>query len=94
MASNNSVPSWMSEVKEDAIKTSEWAELSKHIYDAVDQHLSQSHVSYFTDLTEAEKSLLLERAARSLAASNGGMFKNALFLIKIVKSLHFKRSHL
>jgi hypothetical protein len=74
MANASSVPSWMSEVKEDTIKTNEWNELSKHIYDAVDQHLSQSHVSYFTDLTEAEKNLLLERAARSLASSNGGIY--------------------
>ncbi len=29
-------------------------------------------MSYFTDLTEAEKNLLLERAARSLASSDGG----------------------
>jgi hypothetical protein len=46
--------------------------LSRHIYEAVDQHLSQSHVSYFTDLTEAERNLLLERAARSLSSSDGG----------------------
>jgi len=80
---NSSVPSWMSEVKEDTIKTNEWNELSKHIYDAVDQHLSQSHVSYFTDLTEAEKNLLLERAARSLASSNGGILRLFKFLFKI-----------
>ena len=82
MAKNSSVPSWMSEVKEDTIKTNEWNELSKHIYDAVDQHLSQSHVSYFTDLTEAEKNLLLERAARSLASSNGGDIKLEIILKK------------
>ena len=34
--------------------------------------MSQSHVSIFSELKEAEKSLLLERAARSLAASDGG----------------------
>ena len=83
MANGSSVPSWMSEVKEDTIKTNEWNELSKHIYDAVDQHLSQSHVSYFTDLTEAEKNLLLERAARSLASSNGGIY---IYILKLYKN--------
>ncbi|CAF0957674.1 unnamed protein product [Brachionus calyciflorus] len=68
----NSIPSWLIDVREDTTKSNEWAELSKHIYDAVDQHLSQSHVNYFSELTEDEKNLLLERAARSLASSDGG----------------------
>ena len=51
--------------------------MSRHIYDAVDQMLSQSHVPYFTDLSEAEKNVLLERAARSLTSSDGGkVFEN------------------
>ncbi len=33
----------------------------------------QNHVTNFTELKEAEKSLLLERAARSLASSDGGI---------------------
>lgn len=40
---------------------------------------------YFTDLTEAEKSLLLERAARSLASSDGG---------KVYENLQSKLSYL
>jgi hypothetical protein len=42
-------------------------------------------VPYFTDLTEAEKTLLLERAARSLAASDGG---------KVYENLQSKLSYL
>jgi hypothetical protein len=72
MASNYNAPAWMADVKEDTVHTSEWSELSKHIYDAVEQHLSQNHVRNFSELSEAEKSLLLERAARSLASSDGG----------------------
>ncbi|RNA36639.1 hypothetical protein BpHYR1_016077 [Brachionus plicatilis] len=68
----HTIPSWLTDVREDATKSNEWAELSKHIYDAVDQHLSQSHISYFSELTEDEKNLILERAARSLASSDGG----------------------
>ena len=68
----HSVPSWMHDVKDETIKSKEWNELTKHIYEAVDQHLSQNHVNYFTDLSEHEKSLLLERAARSVASTDGG----------------------
>lgn len=50
----------------------EWTDLTKQIYEAVEQHLSQNHVPYFTDLSNAEKSLLLERAARSLTSSDNG----------------------
>ena len=46
--------------------------MTKNIYDAVDQHLAQNHVQYFTDLSDAEKSLLLERAAKTLKANQPG----------------------
>ena len=52
--------------------------MTKEIYDAVEQHLSQNHVSYFIDLSEAEKSLLLERAARSLSTADNGIKKRDL----------------
>jgi hypothetical protein len=58
----------------------EWHNLTTNIYDAVDQHLAQSHVQYFTDLSDAEKSLVLERAARSLKGTTNGARKfNHLF---------------
>ena len=38
--------------------------------------MSQSHVSYFTDLTDTEKSVILERAARSLTNSDGRVYEN------------------
>ncbi|CAF3693226.1 unnamed protein product [Adineta steineri] len=60
------LPPWLMESRENVLKTKEWDTLTSNIYDAVDQHLAQSHVQYFTDLSDAEKSLVLERAARSL----------------------------
>ncbi|CAF1026249.1 unnamed protein product [Rotaria magnacalcarata] len=67
------LPSWLVESRENALKTQEWNNLTTNIYDAVDQHLAQSHVQYFTDLSDAEKSLVLERAAKSLkGTTNGG----------------------
>ena len=74
MSNKKPMPAWMSEVKEYAIKTNEWNDLTRSIYEAIDQHMSQNHVAYFSELTEAEKSLLLERAARSLSDSDEGCF--------------------
>ena len=54
----------------------EWHHLTTNIYDAVDQHLAQNHVPYFTDLSDAEKSLVLERAARSLRGTTNGARKS------------------
>ncbi|UJR13258.1 hypothetical protein I4U23_000279 [Adineta vaga] len=68
----SNLPPWLVESRENVLKTKEWDALTHNIYDAVDQHLAQSHVQYFTDLSDAEKSLVLERAARSLKASSGG----------------------
>jgi hypothetical protein len=74
---NNTMPAWMTEVKEYAIKTNEWNDLTRQIYEAVDQHLSQSHIAFFSELSDAEKTLLLERAARSLSDSDEGrLFEN------------------
>ena len=57
----------------------EWHNLTTNIYDAVDQHLAQNHVQYFTDLSDAEKSLVLERAARSLKGTGNGARKFSYF---------------
>lgn len=72
MSNSSSIPIWLLEVKDDISKTNEWNELTRDIYDAVDQHLAQNHIQYFTDLSDAEKTLLLERAARSISGSDGG----------------------
>jgi hypothetical protein len=57
----------------------------------VDQHLAQSHVQYFTDLSDAEKSLVLERAARSLKGTTNGARKYHLFVF-LINNLIFKFS--
>ncbi|CAF3747468.1 unnamed protein product [Rotaria sp. Silwood1] len=66
------LPAWLVDSRENVLKTQEWHNLTTNIYDAVDQHLAQSHVQYFTDLSDAEKSLVLERAARSLKGTVNG----------------------
>ena len=71
-----------------SITWKEWNELTREIYDAVDQHLAQNHIQYFTDLSDAEKTLLLERAARSIASSDGGK-EGFLFFNEKMKSIDF-----
>lgn len=72
--------------KNTPLNLKEWNDLTKQIYDAVEQHLSQNHVAYFTDLSDAEKSLLLERAARSLSSGDSGG--------KVYENLQSKLSYL
>ena len=36
------------------------------LFDAVQQQLTESHVKYFSDLSEAEKELFMERAVRAI----------------------------
>ena len=58
------LPTWLKVCKEDLSKTDEWKALTSELYDAVKQQLMESHVSYFTELTDSEKILFLDRAAK------------------------------
>lgn len=58
------LPSWLLLSKEDIIKSSEWKDLTSDLFDAVQQQLTESHVSYFSDLTDSEKIMFLDRAAK------------------------------
>jgi hypothetical protein len=83
--SNSSLPTWLLEIKEDVTNSDEWVNLTKNVYQAVDQHLSQNHMQYFTDLSDTEKMLILEKSARSIAASDSG---------NVYKSLQSKLSYI
>lgn len=58
------LPSWLLLSKEDIVKSSEWNDLTSELFDAVQQQLTESHVSYFSDLTDSEKIMFLDRAAK------------------------------
>lgn len=58
------IPSWLLLSKDDIIKSSEWNDLTSELFDAVQQQLTESHVSYFSDLTDSEKIMFLDRAAK------------------------------
>ena len=58
------LPSWLLLSKEDIVKSGEWSDLTSELFDAVQQQLTESHVSYFSDLTDSEKIMFLDRAAK------------------------------
>ena len=58
------LPSWLISSKEDIIKTKEWHDLSSEVFEAVQQQLAESHVPSFSDLTDSEKIMFLERGAK------------------------------
>ncbi|XP_029194236.2 uncharacterized protein LOC114960135 [Acropora millepora] len=68
------LPSWLLLSKEDIAKSSEWNDLTSELFDAVKQQIAESHVSKFSDLTDSEKILFLDRAARLVR--DGSSYKN------------------
>ncbi|KAK1147996.1 hypothetical protein AOXY_G35382 [Acipenser oxyrinchus oxyrinchus] len=48
----------------------QWKGFTAELFDAVQQQLVESHVNFFTDLSEAEKTLFLERAAKAIRRGN------------------------
>ena len=63
-ASRTAEVSWLSNAKEDIANTEEWKELILELFEAVQQQLTENHVSYFSDLTDSEKTLFLDRASK------------------------------
>ena len=59
-------PVWLQNSKAEIVDSEEWRGVTGDLFDAIQQQLAQSHVAYFTDLTDAEKSLFMDRAAKSI----------------------------
>ncbi|XP_067670758.1 uncharacterized protein [Haliotis asinina] len=70
-----SYPKWLLDCKEDITKSKEWNAFLHELHDAIQQQLTESHVQYFTDLSEAEKELFMERATKAI---EGGSVFSAL----------------
>ncbi|GCC39967.1 hypothetical protein chiPu_0023743 [Chiloscyllium punctatum] len=60
---------WLAAAKEQVRLSEGWQEFSQELFDVVLQQLAESHVASFTDLSTSEKTLFVERAARTV---NGG----------------------
>ncbi|XP_022103716.1 uncharacterized protein LOC110986276 [Acanthaster planci] len=59
-------PRWLLDCKGEIVQTDEWKILTQELNQAVQQQLNESHVSKFTDLSDPEKQLFLERAAKAI----------------------------
>ena len=53
----------------------EWKGFIENLSDAVQQQLTESHIQTFTDLTDAERTLFIDKAAKQI---HGGTMKNML----------------
>ncbi|KAH9524500.1 hypothetical protein Btru_027035 [Bulinus truncatus] len=70
MASIHGYPKWLLNSKEEITKSKEWNSFVHELHEAVQQQLTESHVQYFTDLSEAEKALFMQRATKALEGSS------------------------
>ncbi|KAI8749371.1 hypothetical protein BgiBS90_032801, partial [Biomphalaria glabrata] len=66
MASLHGYPKWLLNSKEEITKSKEWNSFVHELHEAIQQQLTESHVQYFTDLSEAEKTLFMQRATKAL----------------------------
>ncbi|XP_055863033.1 uncharacterized protein LOC106072877 [Biomphalaria glabrata] len=70
MASLHGYPKWLLNSKEEITKSKEWNSFVHELHEAIQQQLTESHVQYFTDLSEAEKTLFMQRATKALEGSS------------------------
>ncbi|XP_052072287.1 uncharacterized protein LOC127710461 isoform X4 [Mytilus californianus] len=68
-------PKWLLACKQHITDSKEWDSFLKELHDAIQQQLTQSHVQYFSDLSEPEKELFMERATQAI---KGGTVYNGL----------------
>ncbi|KAK3591534.1 hypothetical protein CHS0354_031646 [Potamilus streckersoni] len=69
-------PKWLLDSKEGINSTKEWNAFLHELHDAIQQQLTESHVQYFSDLSEAEKELFIQRATKAI---DGGTAYSSLY---------------
>ncbi|XP_077995375.1 uncharacterized protein LOC144448905 isoform X2 [Glandiceps talaboti] len=74
MAAPPGLPKWLLDCKAQITDSPEWGALTRELFDAIQQQLTESKVTYFTDLSEAEKTLFMQRAAKAI--QHGKSFTN------------------
>ncbi|XP_013383272.1 uncharacterized protein LOC106153737 [Lingula anatina] len=76
MAAKGGFPSWLLDGKERISSSQDWKAFVAELHEVIQQQLTESHVQQFTDLSDAEKTLFMERAAMAL---QGGQAYDALY---------------
>ncbi|KAL4224027.1 hypothetical protein ACF0H5_017484 [Mactra antiquata] len=74
MATNQGYPKWLLDSKENISDAPEWKSFLHELHDAIQQQLTESHVQYFSDLSEAEKELFMQRATKAI--QGGSTYSN------------------
>ncbi|KAH3885194.1 uncharacterized protein LOC127839191 [Dreissena polymorpha] len=74
MAATQGYPKWLLDSKENISGSKEWGTFLHELHDAIQQQLTESHVQYFSDLSEAEKELFMQRATKAI--ENGSAYNN------------------
>ncbi|CAH1801165.1 unnamed protein product [Owenia fusiformis] len=70
MAVYGSCPSWLLNSKSLVTNSKEWNEYVGELHDVIQQQLTESHVQHFTDLSQPEKMLFMDRASQALHTGN------------------------
>ncbi|XP_064613164.1 uncharacterized protein LOC135476947 [Liolophura sinensis] len=79
-------PRWLLDCKDHISQTKEWNVFLSELHEAIQQQLTESHVQYFTDLSEAEKTLFMERAIRAI--ETGGVFGSLYSQVSVLLDQH------
>ncbi|KAK7088108.1 uncharacterized protein [Littorina saxatilis] len=86
MAGPKYFPKWLLNCKEDITQTKEWNAFLLELNDAIQQQLTQNHVQYFTDLSDAEKELFMQRATKAI--EGGAAFQNMYGKVSMLMDQH------
>ncbi|KAL8614022.1 hypothetical protein ACOMHN_023257 [Nucella lapillus] len=86
MAAPKSFPKWLLNCKEDITKSKEWNGFVHELNDAIQQQLTQNHVQYFTDLSDAEKELFMQRATKAI--EGGAAFQSMFGKVSMLMDQH------
>ena len=80
---------WINSTKTMLLNSSQWKALTHEIYSLIQRDLNESHITYFSDLSEKERSMFMDRAQRAVSQSHVyEAFEDMLFE---VCSLHYNK---
>ncbi len=65
---DGTLPAWAETAKQTVLASTAWTTMRESLYAAMQAELRASRTPFFTDLTDAEKHLLLDRAVRTSPA--------------------------
>jgi hypothetical protein len=57
------IPDWLQETKDKITESNEWRDLSSELFTAVQQQLKEHKVLFYTDLSDEEKAVVMDRAS-------------------------------